>query len=405
MTIRPIFSALRRHKTAAALIILEIALSCAIICNAVFIIGNRVERMQRDSGMTESELLFIQSISTNVGANPDSQRDEDLAALRAVPGVQSVTSVNQMPYGNSSWTSGVSLSNDQDESTANPTIYQDDGTLLQTLGVRLLEGRFFEAGEYQEGSALSAPGSDLKVPSAIMTRDLALRLYPDGDALGKPFFNGGGEPIRIVGIIDKLLRPRENNGPTHDYESLIFPTRESLGIYVLRTAPERRAEVLAAAVAALNKVDPNRIIDDQLPVSEMRDKSYSRDRAVIWLLVVVCIALLAVTALGIVGLASFWVQQRTKQIGIRRALGATRLQILQYFQTENFLLTSVGIVIGMLLAYMLNLMLMSHYEMPRLPLLYLPAGAVVLWLLGQAAVFGPARRAAAVPPAVATRGG
>src|SRR5690606_18097516 len=128
---------------------------------------------------------------------------------------------------------------------------------------------------------------------------------------------------------------------------------------------------------------------------------YRNDRAMAWLLVAVIVALLVVTALGIVGLASFWVQQRTKQIGIRRALGATRGQILRYFQTENFLLASLGIVIGMILAYGINQLLMGRYELPRLPLLYLPVGAVLLWLLGQAAVYGPARKAASVPPAVA----
>ncbi|HMB43694.1 MAG TPA: FtsX-like permease family protein, partial [Luteimonas sp.] len=128
-----------------------------------------------------------------------------------------------------------------------------------------------------------------------------------------------------------------------------------------------------------------------------------QDRSMVWLLIAVCVALLVVTALGIVGLASFWVQQRTKQIGVRRALGATRGQILRYFQTENFLLATIGIVFGMLMAYGINQLLMSKYELPRLPAIYLPVGAVALWLLGQLSVFGPARRAASVPPAVATR--
>lgn len=122
-----------------------------------------------------------------------------------------------------------------------------------------------------------------------------------------------------------------------------------------------------------------------------------------WLLGIVCMALLLVTALGIVGLASFWVQQRTKQIGVRRALGATRTQILRYFQTENFILATIGILLGMLLAYAINQLLISKYELPRLPLYYLPIGAILLWALGQVAVFGPARRAAMVPPAIATR--
>jgi putative ABC transport system permease protein len=97
------------------------------------------------------------------------------------------------------------------------------------------------------------------------------------------------------------------------------------------------------------------------------------------------------------------VQQRTKQIGVRRALGATRGQILRYFQTENFLLATIGIVLGMLFAYAINQLLMGKYELPRLPLIYLPVGAALLWLLGQIAVYGPARKAALVPPAVATR--
>src|SRR5690606_27202729 len=130
---------------------------------------------------------------------------------------------------------------------------------------------------------------------------------------------------------------------------------------------------------------------------------YAQDRTMVWLLVVVCLALLVVTALGIIGLASFWVQQRTRQIGVRRALGATRGQILRYFQTENFLLTTAGIALGMMLAFALNQFLMGRYELPRLPLAYLPIGAIALWLLGQLAVLGPARRAASVSPAIATR--
>jgi len=122
-----------------------------------------------------------------------------------------------------------------------------------------------------------------------------------------------------------------------------------------------------------------------------------------WMLVLVCVVMLAVTAFGIVGLTSFWVQQRRRQIGIRRAVGATRGHILSYFRTENFLLSTAGVLIGLVLAFGINLFLMDHYEMDRMPWYYLPGGAVALWLLGQVAVLGPALRAANVPPVVATR--
>ncbi len=203
-----------------------------------------------------------------------------------------------------------------------------------------------------------------------------------------------------------LARPNNVNGLSAKDYSMLLPIRPPYtdGQYVVRvTDPLRRAEVLKAAVAALMKVDNSRLVLKQQTYTEIREKYFRNDRAMIWLLGAVCIALLIVTALGIVGLASFWVQQRTKQIGIRRALGATRSQILRYFQIENFLLASIGIVLGMLMAYSINVWLMARYELPRLPAIYLPIGALLLWMLGQLAVFWPARRAAAVPPAVATR--
>ncbi|KQN97260.1 MULTISPECIES: ABC transporter permease [Stenotrophomonas] len=403
MEIRPILSVLMRHKTAAALIVLEIALSCAIICNAIFVIGHRTGEMRRDSGIAEDELVYISVSSLQPDRNRDAMRREDTATLAAVPGVRSVTSVNQLPYGDNVWASGINLRPGQAESIVTASNYMDDGRLLPTLGLRIAEGRGFNPDEYQSQDALEAAGPTPQVPSVLLSRSLAARLFPGRSALGQDIYVWGDKPSRVVGVVDRLIAPGRGRTFEDSFHTMIFPLWTSNGDYVLRTDPERRGEVLKAAVAALNRTDPNRIIDTQSTVSEMRRDFYSRDRAVIWLLVSVCVALLAVTAFGIVGLASFWVQQRTRQIGIRRALGATRAQILRYFQAENFVLTSTGIVLGVLLAYTLNLTLMRQYELPRLPLVYIPASALLLWLLGQAAVLGPARRAASIPPAVATR--
>ncbi len=185
--------------------------------------------------------------------------------------------------------------------------------------------------------------------------------------------------------------------------SIAVPSYRS---YLLRAAPTDLPRVLRDARVAIAKIAPDAVLDQDgtQTLGDLRTRSFQKDRAMIGMLVGVIVALLLVTALGIVGLASFWVAQRRRQIGIRRAIGATRRDILHYFQTENFLIVSFGIVLGMVLAYALNLLLMTHYELPRLPLAYLPIGAVALWLLGQLAVLGPALRAAAVPPVVATRG-
>ncbi|MDY4294361.1 MULTISPECIES: FtsX-like permease family protein [unclassified Xanthomonas] len=406
MDIRPILSTLRRHKTAAALIVLEIALACAIVCNALFLIGNRIETLHRPSGIAESELVTISLGGIGQQVNAAARTREDLAALRALPGVRNATVLNQVPFVHYSWNTSLSLTPDQERPTLNAAQYMAEEGTLKTLGLKLVAGRDFAPDEYMD---LEAAQTDKRIQekgtAIILNRATAEKMFPGQNALGKTVYTG---PVgaRVVGIVETLARPTAASGLAEIDYAMLLPFRLSYtdGLYVLRvTDPARRQEVLNAATAALMKVDSSRLVLKQQTYSEIRDAYFQGDRAMVWLLGAVCVALLVVTALGIVGLASFWVQQRTKQIGIRRALGATRGQILRYFQTENFLLASTGIVLGMLLAYAINQWLMGKYELPRLPLSYLPIGAVALWLLGQLAVFAPARRAADVPPAVATR--
>ena len=409
MDIRPILSTLMRHKTAASLIVIEIALTCAIICNALFMISDRIREVREVSGLVEDELVRVQILSIGSDADQSARTRTDLANLRAIPGVKDATVLNQVPFVNSSWNSGVRLAQEQQQSTLSATTYMAEDQFIETLGLKLVAGRDFNPDEYQEASdLLDDLTEDGSVPGAIITRSLADKLYPGEDAVGKSFYSWGDKPIRVIGLVEHLVRPSQMGGPSAREYSMVFPLRPHYnlgGNYVIRTSPERRAEVLAAAKKTLLANGADRIIleDNSKTVEELRHEFFQAPRAMAWLLGIVCVALLLITALGIIGLASFWVQQRTKQIGVRRALGATRGQILRYFQTENFLLATVGIVLGMLLAYAINQLLMGKYELPRLPLHYLPIGAVALWLLGQAAVFGPARRAAAVPPAVATR--
>ncbi|QNH18421.1 ABC transporter permease [Xanthomonas sp. SS] len=406
MDIRPILSTLRRHKTAAALIVLEIALACAIVCNALFLIGNRIETLHRPSGIAEQELVTISLGGIGQQVNAAARTREDLAALRAVPGVRNATMLNQVPFVHYSQNTSVALTPDQERPSLNAAQYLAEEGALQTLGLRLAAGRDFAPDEYLDQEAVRKDkAAQDKGTSVILNRATAEKLFPGQNALGKTVYTGT-VPLRVVGVVETLARPNPASGLAEIEYAMLLPLRVNYpdGLYVVRvTDPARRQEVLAAATAALMKVDNSRLVLKQQTYAEIRDDYFQGDRAMVWLLGAVCIALLIVTALGIVGLASFWVQQRTKQIGIRRALGATRGQILRYFQTENFLLASTGIVLGMLLAYAINQWLMGKYELPRLPLYYLPFGALTLWLLGQIAVFAPARRAAAVPPAVATR--
>ena len=401
MEIRPILSALMRSKVAMILIGLQVALTLAIVCNALFIISERLAHMARPSGMNEADTFWFGSNGFGQGYNAKVVQQSDLAILRQLPGVADAAPTNSVPMSDGGWSTGLSLQARQKTSTAETTIYLVDDHAISTFGTHLVAGRNFKAEEIE-----SVDFGDRLLPKvAIVSKALADKLYPDQDPIGKQvFFDQDPPTTTIIGVVDRLQEPWVSS---KDVENATFvPAFMPYGNstrYLVRTEPGRRDEVMKLVEQKMTEANPSRIIGKVRPITEVRSDAYAEDRAMAIILSVVIFCLLTITALGIVGMASFWVAQRTKQIGTRRALGATRFDIMRYFQTENFIITTLGLIGGGILAYAISLYLMKEYEAPRLPWYYVPVGFICLWILGQLAVLGPALRASRVPPAVATR--
>jgi putative ABC transport system permease protein len=402
MQFRPIFAALRKHRLATVLIALEIALACAVLCNACFMIANRLSAMRIDSGVDEAALATLQL----TGYGPTQAADVDarvLAALRAVPGMQSATLLNSIPFGSRRGTAGIHTDAAGEHFGGVIEFYVGAPGSLEALGAKVVAGRGPQADDFNAFKGFMPDEGRVQI-----TQALAEHLWPGANPLGKEFWMLKSH-YRVVGVLKNLARP-DPPGWTPDMRqwSVFLPAQPGpylTGSYLLRADPADLPRVMRDALAAVAKAVPEVVIDREhsRTLLELRHETFKNDRAMAGMLVGVIAALLLVTALGIVGLASFWVAQRRKQIGVRRALGATRGDILHYFQTENFLIVTFGIALGMVMAFGLNLVLMQQYELPRLPFFYLPVGALALWVLGQLAVLAPALRAAAVPPVVATR--
>ncbi|MGN6788514.1 MAG: ABC transporter permease [Rhodanobacteraceae bacterium] len=407
MDIQPIFAALRKHKIPAILIVLEIALACAVLCNAVFMIGQRIGEINLPNAIDEQGISDIRVLGTDPKLATDDV-PRNIAALRQIPGVTGAAVINTMPLTNNGWNSNVATKPQEvmDRDSPNVATYLFTSGGEQALGLRLLRGRFFNAEEFADSKL-----GDNYIPTAhvtLVTQSLADRLWPGEDALGKQVWVGKEYHFTVVGVIADVLRPNQNGeGLAAFHWSMFLPLSPGpggfLNDYIVRSAPQDRARVLDAAKQKLAALSPNAVVR-AISFTDVRGKFFANTRSMVWMLALVCVVMLAVTAFGIVGLTSFWVGQRRRQIGIRRAVGATRGHIMQYFQTENFLLSSAGVAAGMILAFGINLYLMQHYQLNRMPWYYLPASAIALWLLGQLAVLGPALRAANVPPVVATRG-
>ena len=401
LQLRPIFSALMRTKIALFLITLQIALTLAIVCNALFLVAHRVELMARPSGVDEANTFVVTSLGFGPRYDVRASVREDLALLRGLPGVSDATAINRIPMGRGGWSNGIALARDQASPTTTSAMYMVDEHAVGALGLELVDGRDFNAGEV-EFRDLRDPQWP---PGVIVSQALAERLFGTVHVSGRQIYlDPRAAPNTILGVVRRLQAPWLDTDET-EYSTLV-PQVRPYGLesrYLVRAQAGRRDEIMARAEAALVHANPNRIVRDLLSMHEVRAQGYKADRMMAAILALVIALLLGVTALSTVGLASFWVAQRTRQIGTRRALGATRFDILRYFQAENFIVTTFGLLVGGVLAYVFSLWLMRTYQAPRLPWYYVPIGYVSLWLLGQIAVLGPALRAARVPPAVATR--
>jgi putative ABC transport system permease protein len=363
--------------------------------------------MTRPSGFDEANLIRVQSEPFS-----DDLRDpaaltqltrRDLEALRAIPRVKSASNTLFVPFLGGGMSFGAYAAGRPDREVGSQ-FYFADAAIVDTLGVHIVQGRNLTPAEVES----NAPETDIAhvQGGVIVSQALARELYPNGDALGKTVEQPDGRGRQtIVGIFDHFYNPY-GGGSEIDERAVFFPVPSgnlSRGTgFLVRSDPGQADAVARQIEAALLQVNGGRNLRVRT-VAEQRRRHHDQDRLLVASLDGVMILLVLVTVLGIVGITSFSVTERRRQIGTRRALGATPSDIVRYFLLENWIVTTLGILLGAGLAYALNYGLVTWVAGSRLdPRLLLP-GALALWTLGLLAALGPALRGAKVPPAIATR--
>lgn len=400
LQISPILAALRRHKTEVALLVFEIALTIAVLANLMFIVNCEVQRSHLSTGVAEGQLGLIQSIGV-IGYQNTSSTANNILLLRMVAGVTDVA-FGGLPL----WREDrnpVFLDAGRQNKVAQSYTFVGTEGLARTLGAHIIAGREMVGDEMPAFDEVFGGKGAGAIP-VLLTRALGMRLFGAKPLLGRVFYCGNYE-VRVVGVIDHL-RAAITGAADDDYAIIIEfdPGSANLGgSFVIRTKPGRLSQTLLAAADALKQANPGHVQPNVLTMPELRARYFRGALSTGRMLMAIIFILVLVTALGVGGLANFWVLQRRRQIGMRRALGGTRGNILRYFQIENFLLVSAGVALGAVLAYFLNLFLMRRFEVSHLPPHYLVGSAIVLWLVGQLSVLGPAVMASNTSPAEATR--
>ncbi|MCI5105385.1 MAG: FtsX-like permease family protein [Pseudomonadales bacterium] len=402
MEIGPIFRALLRNKLGALLIALQIAFTMTVIINAVFIINERNRLMARPSGLDESNLFHITVIGFGDDYNEEIVAADDLAMLRQTPGIVDATVINAIPVSGGGSSTGVRLINDETSPSTGTAIYRLDEHGLNTLNLDLIAGENFTATDMR----LRYESGPTEADKAVVTRALVESLF-DGmapaDVLGEVMYMPGGDVVQIVGVVDRLQAP----WPTSQLveRSMLVPENyiDSFSRYMIRTEPGQRDRMMAEVERMLVERGQDRVVRDMEAMEVTRANTYRVDSALTTILRVVVATLIVINCMGIVGLAVFSINRRKKQIGTRRALGATRPEILRYFLLENLFITIAGVALGAVLTIALSIVLTTNFNMPTMAWYYTPLGALLLILVGQLSALGPSARAAGTEPAIATR--
>lgn len=402
MEFGPIWRAILKNKAGFVLIALQIAVTMTIMVNAFAIMQERKNSISRESGLDEANTFALASVTFNADAEMKTLIDEDLDLLRNLPGVKNAVASNSFPLRQGGWSMGLQLEpGNMDSDTVGTAIYFVDEHGVDTFDLEVIDGQNFTPDQVRWND----PEDNTWPAVALITEALAKEMFPDveGSVVGKTVYVNDNDPVNIIGVVDRLQAPWESW--TGVEKSMLVPERRvgEFQRYIIRTEPGYRDELMPQVEELLANSNKDRIIRDVTTMDQVRKLAYLGDVAMVKILTFVVILLTAITGFGIVGLASFNVSRRTRQIGIRRALGATKQGIVRYFMVENFIVSSFGIFIGGLLAVALNMVMVEAFSLQPLSWYVIPIAMIALWLVGQAAVAGPARKASNISPAIATR--
>jgi putative ABC transport system permease protein len=399
MEFGPIIRALKRNKIRFALIVLQIAITLAVVTNAITMINGANEKMNKKSGFDDDNIVWVQTKPFSPAFKDLTYRisavNADLRTIRGIPGVVAVSNTNFLPWQGGGSSGEVSAAGG-DRSKFRSQMYFNTPGILQTLGVHLVSGRDLRESDIDDDPNSKAPST------AVISKDLEKLVFKGQSAVGKQLNDSDNSVVNVVGTFDPFYNPY--GWPIHEYAVLYAGHVSRRGaMYLVRIAPGKMKQVVPMIEQRMLQTNNGRNIDMKT-ISEVKDNYFTEGRIVKGGMSVVIALIVLITGLGIVGVTSFSVTERRKQIGTRRALGATKGAVLRYFLLENWIVTNAGLIIGILATYGLNILLVTKTGAAKLDWRYLLAAVVLLWVQGIIATLIPAMRATRFSPVLATRG-
>jgi len=386
-----------------ALVVAEMALSLVLLVGASLFIRSFLNLQQASGGFSTAPLMTMRFYMP-----PEQYKDEEARTRRvedivrrigSVPGVQAVFSSNLVPLGGGGGATSIAVEGRPLEQGDQPIVGFTGVTsqMLPTLGLSLLRGRDFTASE-----ALA------RRPLAVINQAMAKKYWPNDDPIGRRFRridDPNGEWFTIIGIAPDIRHSQLNTTEPIDpcaYVPFPYGAFPNTGL-TIRAAGDPTL-VSAPVREQIRASDPSLAVFQTYAMEELRRRGYWQDRLFGWMFGIWGVIALLLAAVGVYGVLSYSVAQRTQEIGVRVALGAARRDVLALVLSYGSKLAIVGVVLGLAGAFLITRFIKTLlYNVSATDPVSFAGVSLFLILVAILASYVPARRATAVDPLTALR--
>jgi putative ABC transport system permease protein len=390
------------NHTRSALVIAEVALSLVLLAGAGLLSATLLRLSKVNPGFDPHSMLTAETSLPDVKYKTDAQQaafyDLLLDKVRAIPGVLGVAGVSVLPLSGNNMSIGFSLEGEPRGEGVAP----QHGEMLDVvttdffsvMKIPLKSGRLFTA---QDDSAAT--------PVIIINEAFAKKYYPGQNPLGKRISAGyNSDTLRaVIGVVGDVHRQALDKDAAPAmylaYHQASYP-----GMTLLVRTREGAANVPAALRGALASLDPDQTLGRILPMETVLSTSLSRQRFSASLLGIFAMVALALSAVGIFGVMTAMVTQRTRELAVRLALGAHPRKVLQLVMSHGAWLAGIGIVIGLFGAFALSRVVAGLlYDVKSSDPVTLVSVSLLLAAVALLACYIPARRATRLDPIITLR--
>jgi putative ABC transport system permease protein len=410
-----------RHQwVRSSLVVVEIATTLVLLVGAGLLIRSFYQLQQVNPGFSYDSLLSFSVSLPQKKYETDEQQinffRQALQNIQALPGVKDVGMASGLPLGNNGWQTSFRVEGQpppepgksplMEASLASPDYFK-------AMGIRLLKGRYFteqdnraHLTEEKTRGKTADEISMMGVNAMIIDEEFARRYWPDEEAVGKYIRRGGdqGTLIEVVGIVDRVKMDGLNTDSNRVQGYFPFFQIPQRGMTIVVKSSIEPTQMVAAARQQILAVDPHQPVYEIRTMDEIKSQSIASERLNLTLLSIFAGVALILALVGVYGVMSYAVTQRTHEIGIRMALGAQTGNVMKMVIANGMKMAMIGIVIGLGGAFAVTRVMQNLlFGVSATDLLTFVSVPVILVGVALVACFVPALRATKVDPMIALR--